>query len=75
MVTYITLVKDFTESTTVHGPKNIATAVRTWAKLVWLVLFLFSGGIFAYQGVSLFIEYFDYPGNVNAVDDNNMTKA
>ena len=64
MVTYKALVKDFTENTTVHGPKNIATAVRLWAKLLWLLLFLFSGAIFAYQGIELFIEYFDYPGSV-----------
>ena len=26
------LLKDFSENTTTHGPKNIVSAVRVWAK-------------------------------------------
>ena len=28
------LLKDFSENTTTHGPKNIVSAVRVWAKEV-----------------------------------------
>ena len=65
---YVALVKDFSENTTVHGPKNIASAVRFWAKLLWLLLFLMMCGAFFYQGVALVVEYFHYPGkNFNAI--------
>lgn len=56
-----TYTKNFADNTTTHGPKNIFAATRVWAKLLWATLFFTSFTVFLWQGVSLIMEYFEYP--------------
>ncbi|KAF6027068.1 hypothetical protein EB796_014629 [Bugula neritina] len=55
-----TVLTDFSESTSAHGPPKIVGHKFVLAKLFWVLLFLTGIGVFGYFGYKLIVSYLSY---------------